>query len=547
MTSILHFRRRLAALMITGCALVVVPPGSSAQTVVEMQGGGSSLMGGYGATANFWRSGVDGWIGLGYLNGFRAGAFLRKAMKKDTLGIGNTALVMRLPTDIFTPGYNLLVQGVSYTGGNDRTSYLGFGGASSAGVGAPSFQPTDIEKPMGAVFLQHRATPTVRVTASAIFADKQTVLPGLQWQPTPDVTAGFVAGVGSGRPYGASSLSLRHGPLDLKASYAWNPDRFRRAAVPTPNQAEVDRENVTITYQLSPEFSVGVGRQNFVQDSSDSQLPVRATGNTVFAGGRWREIRLSAGLYDSRSQGTANLSSYFALGRELTRWLDAEVFVLQSRPENQPSVTTPLANLRWRLSPRVGLSQQISIHDHRPTVLFGATLITSIGEFGVDYQIVHQPFKPLNPFRSALNLTARLQLGSYSTSLGTYVRPDGAVDYSASGSTFLYMGSFGGAQPQQIGGRMSQYVIRGKVRDTAGNPVEGAALDFGGELVFTNSSGEFLLRVRRPSRYALTVLPAEFLLPGVWEVLSAPDEVTASAEPRAVPLEIILRHPETNP
>ncbi len=538
--------RRRSALGVV-CVLLGLPGLLSAQTVVEVQGGGSSLVGGYGATANFWRPGVDGWIGLGYLDGFRVGAFLRKAMKHDTLGIGNTALVMRLPTDIFTPGYNLLVQGVTYAGGNDRTSYLGFGGASSAGMGAPSFQPTNIEKPMGAIFLQHRAAPTVRVTASVILADRQTVLPGLQWQPIPDVTAGFVAGVGSGRPYGASSLLLRRGPLDVKASYAWNPDRFRRAAVPTPNQAEVDRENVTITYELSPEFSVGVGRQNFVQDSSDAQLPVRATGNTVFAGGRFREIRLSAGLYDSRSQGTNNLSSYFAIGRELTRWLDAEVFVLQSRPENLPSMTTPLANLRWRISPRVGLSQQISIHDHRPTVLFGASLITSIGEFGVDYQIVHQPFKPLNPFRSALNLTARLQLGNYSTSLGTYVRPDGAVDYSASGSTFLYMGSFGGAQPQQIGGRMSQYVIRGKVRDTAGSPVEGAALDFSGELVFTNSSGEFLLRVRRPSRYALTVLPAEFLLPGAWEVVNAPDEVTASVEARAVPLEIILRHPETSP
>jgi hypothetical protein len=400
---------------------------------------------------------------------------------------------------------------------------------------------------MAAIFFQHRTAPTVRVTASAIFADKQTVLPGLQWQPTPDITAGFVAGVGAGRPYGASSLSLRQGRLDVKASYAWNPDRFRRAAVPTPNQAEVDRENLTIAYELSPEFSLGVGRQNFVQDSSDSQVPLRASGNTVFAGGRLRDFRLSAGLYDSRSQGTTNLSSYFALGRQLTTWLDAEVFVLQSRPEGLPTVTTPLANLRWRVSPRLGLSQQISFHNNRPTVLFGATLITSIGEFGVDYQIVHQPFKPLNPFRSALNLTARLQLGSYSTSLGTYVRPDGAVDYSASGSTFLYMGAIGGAQPQQIGGRMSQYVIRGKVLDTAGNPVEGAALDFSGELVFTNSSGEFLLRVRRPSRYALTVLPTEFLLPGTWEVLSAPAEATASAEARAVPLEIILRHPETSP
>src|SRR4051812_28938515 len=115
-------------LVITCCALTSLSTAASAQTVVEVQGGGSSLIGGYGATANFWRSGVDGWIGLGYLPGFRAGAFLRKAMKKDTLGIGNTALVMRLPTDIFAPGYNILVQGVSYAGGNDRTSYLGFGG-----------------------------------------------------------------------------------------------------------------------------------------------------------------------------------------------------------------------------------------------------------------------------------------------------------------------------------------------------------------------------------------------------------------------------------
>jgi hypothetical protein len=537
---------RLVALM---CALTFLPCFSAAaQTVVEVQGGGSSLVDGYGATANFWRPGVDGWIGIGYLNGFRAGAFVRKAMQHDTLGIGNTALVMRLPTDIFIPGYNLLVQGVTYAGGSKRTSYAGFAGASSNGIGAPSFQATNIQKPMGAVFFQHRAAPTVRVTASAIFAEKQTVLPGLLWEPAPDITAGFVAGVGSARPYGASSLSLRRGPLDLKASYAWNPDRFRRAAVPTPNQAEVDRENLTISYELTPEFSVGVGRQNFVQDSSDSSPPVRATGNTVFAGGRIRQIRLSAGLYDSRSQGNSNLSSYFAVGRQLAQWLDTEIFVLQSRPEGLPHVTTPLANLRWRLSSHVGLSQQVSVHEGKPTILFGASLITSIGEFAVDYQIVHQPFKPLNPFRSALNLTARLQLGSYSTSLGTYVRPDGAVDYSASGSTFLYMGSFGGAQQQQIGGgRMSQYVIRGKVQDPNGEPVEGAALDFSGEMVFTNSSGDFLLRVKRPSRYTLTVVPAEFLLPGQWEVVSAPSEVTAAAEMRATPVQIILRHPETSP
>jgi hypothetical protein len=234
------------------------------------------------------------------------------------------------------------------------------------------------------------------------------------------------------------------------------------------------------------------------------------------------------------------------VGKAITSWLDAEVFLLQSRPEGQPTVTTPLTNLRWRLSPRVGVSQQISWHQGRPTVLFGASLITPFGEFGADYQIVHQPLQPFNPFRSALNLTARLQLGSYSTNLGTYVRPDGAIDYSASGSTFLYMGALGGVQPQQIGRGMARYVVRGTVRDEAGNPVEGAAIDLDGEVVYTNSGGEFFLRAKHPQLYRITVLSGEFLLPGRWEVVSAPAQVNASEEDKASAVRIVLRPVSTS-
>ncbi|HYF40187.1 MAG TPA: carboxypeptidase-like regulatory domain-containing protein [Gemmatimonadales bacterium] len=538
--------RRGVRLVIAVLILAGSSASANAQTVVEVQAGGSSLADGYGVTGNFWRSGMDGWIGIGYLDGFRAGAFLRKATAGgDTLGVGNSALVMRLPTDIFTPGYNLLVQGLSYAGGSARTSYLLFGGASSAGVGAPSFQPTSIERPMGAIFFQHRVEPTVRLTATAVIAERQTFLPGMQWQPTPDLTAGFVTGMGSDRPYMASSLVLRRGRLGVQASYAWNPERFRRVAVPTPNQTELDRENIMITYEVGSQFSIGAGRQNFVQDSADAAPVTRAVGNTVFAGGRLRELRVTAGLYHSRSNGVTNLSSYFALGRELSRWLDAELFLLQSRPEGEPTVTTPVANLRWRISPRIGLSQQVSLNHGRPTVRFGASLMTPVGDFAADYQIVHQPLQPQSPFRSTLNLTARLQLGSYSTSIGTYIRPDGAVDYSASGSTFLYMGTFGGAQPQQIGGRMARYVVRGRVRDDQGAPIEGAAVELGGEVVYTNSTGDFFLRARHPERYAVKVLLNEFLLPGHWEVVSAPATVMAEVESRALSFTIVLRRPAT--
>jgi outer membrane protein OmpA-like peptidoglycan-associated protein len=532
--------RVAAVALAASLALAGVPAQAGAQTVVQLEGGGSSLVDGYGLTANVWRPGSDGWVGIGYLDGLRIGAFLRTGVGKDTLRIGNDALQIRFPTDVFSGGRNLLVQGVSWTGGTSRGSYAVFGGASSSGIGAQSFQPTSVERPLGAIFVQRRVSPTVRLTGTAIVAERQTVIPGIEWQPRPDIVTSVVAGAGADRPYAASSLMFRRGRLGFKAQYAWNPQRFRRVSVPTPSQTETDRENVLLTYDLTPGFTVGVGRQNFVQDSSDANPPVRAAGNSIFAGGRLSEWRVTAGLYDSRSQGVANLSSYLALGHEVSPWLDAELYVLQSRPDGRPVTTTPLANLRWRVSSHVGLMQQVSYQGGRATVLFGANLATSVGEFGVDYQIVHQPFQPFQPFRSALNLTARLQLGGYSTSFGTYVRPDGAVDYSASGRTFLYMGSQTGAQPLQSGGGIGRFLVRGVVRDADGAPVEGAALDLGGQVVFTNSQGVFFLRDSRPRRLPLTVLLEEFLLPGRWSLEAAPSTVDAQPENRSSPVEVRL-------
>ena len=540
---------RLGAALAAALVLALAPGRGAAQTVVEVQGGGSSLLGGYGATANYWHAGYDGWVGLGYLNGLRIGAFLRTGFKKDTLRIGNDALVLRFPTDLFSTGSNLLVQGVSYTGGTARTSYLVFGGASSDGLAAPSFQAANPDKALGAVRLRHLLTDRVRLSADAVFTRRQTVMPGIQWQATPDLTTALVAGAGSDRAYAASSAYYRRGDLEIKSSYVWNPHRFRRADVPGPNQAETDRENVMVTYNVSPNLSIGFARQNFVQDSADTQPIIRASGNSFFASGRVRDFRLAGGLYDSRADGVHNLSSYAALGRQITTWLDAEGFLLQSRPEGQPVTTTPIVHLRWTVSPRLGLNQQVIFNDGRPTVLLGAMIRTGIGEFGADYQIVHQPFRPFNPFRSSLNLTARLQLGNYSTSLGTYVREDGAVDYSASGSTFLYMGGMGGIQPQMVGtgGSMGRYVVRGRVRDELGQPVEGAAVAVGGEVVFTNSTGEFFVRVRSPKQYDLAVRLEEFLFPGRWEVVDAPAQCRAQAEASAQITEISLRRAGVSP
>jgi hypothetical protein len=534
---------RASALALTLAGFAALGTPAAAQSVVEVSGGGSSLLGGYGVTTSVWRDGAEGWLGLGYLDGFRVGAFVRKGFGRDTLRLGNDALSIQYPTDVFSTGYGLLVQGASWSRTGSRTSLILFGGASSAGLSAPSFLATKAQAAMAALAVQHAVSPRVTLTGSAVLAARHTLVPGVQWRPSPGVTTALSAGLGAGRPYIASSAVVERGEFGVRASYVWNPDRFRRADVPAPMQTEVHRENVFLTWQATPDFAIGIGRQNFVQDSVDNRAPVHASGNSAFAGGRVREFRLSAGVYDSRSDGVRNLSTYLAVGRRVTDWLDAEAFLLQSRPAGLPTATTPIINLRERISSRLSLMQQINLQESTPRFQFGGSLLTSVGEIGLDYQIVHQPFEPFNPFRSALSITARLQLGRYSTSVGTFVQPDGRVDYAANAGTFLYLGEFG-VQPQRIAGGaggIARYIIRGTVQDESGAPVEGAAIALGSTMVFTDSRGEFLLRTRRPERYTVAVDLGEFLLPGSWEVVRAPEQVTAAPEARATMVHIVLR------
>jgi outer membrane protein OmpA-like peptidoglycan-associated protein len=514
-----------------------------AQTAVELQGGGSSLYQGYGVAANVFGARYDGWVGLSYVHGLRAGAFMRAPLGEDTLRLGNDALLLRFPTDLFGTGTSVPVQGASYTMVRPRFSVTTFGGATASGRNSAFFSALKADKPFGAVLLTHRPSDRLTFTSSALVAGTNSYAQAAEWRASNALTAAVTGAVTDGRSYGASSVLLRLSRLELRAAYVLSRVGYRRVDADVPTYAEPDRENVLLTVQPLDGFTVSLGRQNFVQDTSAAAPATHATGNSLSLGGQLRRTRLSAGVYDSRAETARSLSWYAAAGRPVFSWLDAELFVLQNRPRGGDVSTTPVMNLRERLSPRLGLVQQITLVDRRPHLQLGGSFVTSVGEFGVDYQLVRQPFQPLSPFRSTVALTARLQIGRYSTSIGTVVKPDGAVDYQASGSTFLYLGDFGGAQPQLIGtgARLERFVLRGHVEDENGAPVEGAAIELDGEVAYTDSQGNFLVRAPRPKRYALQVRLEDFLLPGTWAVIDAPVQAQAGCEGRDLPVHIRLR------
>jgi hypothetical protein len=85
-------------------------------------------------------------------------------------------------------------------------------------------------------------------------------------------------------------------------------------------------------------------------------------------------------------------------------------------------------------------------------------------------------------------------------------------------------GSSGSAERYSIGSS----ILRGRVLDIKGQPVEGAALLIGSVPVFTDTDGRFFLRERRPHNRSLQVLADKFLNGGSYEVESAPTTVKAT-------------------
>jgi hypothetical protein len=85
------------------------------------------------------------------------------------------------------------------------------------------------------------------------------------------------------------------------------------------------------------------------------------------------------------------------------------------------------------------------------------------------------------------------------------------------------------------------------VHDELGQPVEGAAVAIGGEVVFTNSTGEFFVRVRSPREYDVAIRLDEFLFPGRWEIVNAPTRCRAQSEASALATKFVLRRAGLRP
>lgn len=524
------------------CVAAVVPRTSQAQ-VFQLQGGGSSLFEGYGGVLNIWGNGYEGSLGIGYLDGFRFGWSARRLMGRDTLRLGNDALPFHLETDIFGGGSAILAQGASLQRRRGRTLLHAFAGASANAIAAPYFASNTPSRAMGYARAQYDVSRSLSLVGHAVATNKQTLLASLRWSPASGITTGATGGIGSDAPYASASLDARTARLDVKAVYAALGDGFRRASAPMPLQSELERENILITWRATRTLSLSAGRQHFRQDSAFRGLPQRAELNQVSANASVLGTTLSSGLYFSRAGGMRNLSSSLSARRELGSRVQGEFYLLRVLEPEPSRITTPVLLLRESITPRLSLLQVITREQGRTSVNFGGSVTTGLTSVSLDYQVAHSPYLTRNPFVQSIGLNARVQVGSYAITLGSFVTPDGKVHYSAQGSTFFYRGLSNVASPMagSGGGRVDRYVLSGRVVDEGGAPVEGAALEIGGEVLYTDSRGRFFVRRPVATMLSIRVVLDDFLVPGTFEVVQAPRGAVPTRDERASTVTIVVR------
>ncbi|MGH9603139.1 MAG: SPOR domain-containing protein, partial [Terriglobales bacterium] len=455
---------------------------------------------------------------------------------------GDDNLKFEMPTDIFGSNHYFPVRGVGVARSFGDTKIVAFGGTTSTTFGSPFFRVAEMDQPVGLVFVDSKLTDSLKAFSRNVVAQRNTSIHGLEWKTNEWLTTSVAAGMGSGERYFAASFDAERGWISMKGSYIDAGSRFRRIIVDTPVSTEVDGANLVVTVRPRADLTITAGHQNFLEPNlSANQDAVRATVNNVQASGVVQSFRVGGGLYQSSVRGQGNLGTFLWAGRRITDRIDMNVNYFRSQPELGPGTSTLSLVFRETLTPRIELLQLVNRSGGQTTMSFGGQFLSNRFTIGVDYQTLYIPFSP-TPFTQALALKIRFRpFGSVDLNAQTYVTPDGKLRYTAFGNTALYR--YSGLRVGESGQNftMGRYIVRGRVLDDKEQPLNGAALRIGKELAFTDVDGRFFLRVKKARRYPVGVALEEFILPGYFEVVSAPAEVQAVAEDSQEEMVIVVR------
>jgi hypothetical protein len=523
---------------------IAILTGSASAQVFRVQGGASSLLNAEGGSVEFKAPNYDGSIGLGFYNGkVQFGAETRYLFHGYTILAGDDNVPFTLPTDVFDGSHYFSARGIGATRKDAKSSLYGFAGTTSTWFGTGFFNSASSNDPVGIFFYERKLSRELKFVSRDILSNRQTSLQGIEYRPNQWLRASLTAGVGSNQGYFASGIEAETEKLALKTSYVITGDMFRRVTVISPMSSEVNKGNVQMLYRPSEFVSITTGCQNILEPLTPGGPMQQASVNQISSDFHIQRFYFGTGLFSSNASGRTTQGTNLYVGRRIGQRFEVNTNYFRSKPQTGEAQKILSGTIRENFSSRFSVLQLISRTAGQTTFAFGGDFTSNRLLLRADYQNVYLPFRPERPFQQALALNIALRVaGPLQITAASNVAPDGHLRYAFGASTYLYRFRgmvFNANSPDSFS--IAKYVVQGIVRDDQGMAVEGAALHIGKELAYTDSSGRFMVRFSKRGPFPLSIAAEEFLTNGVYEVVSAPAQVTAESEDRVADLQIVVR------
>jgi hypothetical protein len=533
------------------CALLIaamLPVGRASAQVFRIQGGTSTMLNAQGGSLEFKAPKYDGSVNLGYFAGhLRYGAENRYQFQNFTLLTGDETVPFVLPTDVFDASHYFSVRGIGVTHKDSRGNYYAFAGTTSTWLGTGLFTAATSDDPAGMLFYERKINRHFKFFSRNIISRRQTFLQGLEYQPNRSLRASITTGIGSNQKYFAAGFDAETQKLIFRTSYVLTGKSFQRISLASPLSSEVNKGNAQVLYKPLDFVSFTAGHQNLLEPVTLGGAMQQASVNQLSADFHLEKFYFGSGLFSSSSSGLSTLGTNLYVGRRFGRLLEVNENWFQSKSQGAPGSTILSGTIRENFSSRFSLLQLISRTSGQTTFAFGGDFTSNRLMLQADYQNMYLPFRPDHPFQQALALNASVRVvGPMQITAASNVDPTGHMRYTFGMSTYIYRMS-GMMSGHSETFSIAKFMVQGVVKDELGNPVEGAALPIGKEVVYTDSTGAFLVRMGKHGPFPLSVAPEEFITNGLYEAVSAPSPVRAEADNAAANVEIVIRRVPPQP
>src|SRR5579871_2442982 len=251
------------------CALMTVAGllfGRANAQVFRVQGGTSTMLNAQGGSVEFKAPNYDGSVNLGYFDHhLRYGADNRYGFHNFTLLTGDETVPFVLPTDVFDSSHYFSVRGIGVTHKDGIGKYYAFAGTTSTWLGTGLFSAATSDDPVGMLFYERKISDRFKFFSRNIVSRRQTLLEGLEFQPSRSIKASFATGIGSNQKYFAASLDAETQKLIFRTSYVLTGKSFQRISLASPLSSEVDKGNAQLLYKPLESVSFTAGHQNLLE------------------------------------------------------------------------------------------------------------------------------------------------------------------------------------------------------------------------------------------------------------------------------------------